>query len=92
MEDILKSVAGVDDCLVFGTPDERFGQQVTAIVQLRPGATIDEQGLVAAVRERLAHYKAPRKLMLCERVPRAPNGKPDYVRAREMVLGTPTVK
>ncbi len=92
VEDILKSVAGVDDCLVFGTPDERFGQQVTAIVQLRPGATIDEQGLVAAVRERLAHYKAPRKLMLCERVPRAPNGKPDYVRAREMVLGTPTVK
>ena len=86
VEDILKSVAGVDDCLVFGTPDERFGQQVTAIVQLRPGATIDEPGLVAAVRERLAHYKAPKKLLLCDRVPRAPNGKPDYVRAREMVL------
>jgi acyl-CoA synthetase (AMP-forming)/AMP-acid ligase II len=92
VEDILKSVAGVDDCLVFGTPDERFGQQVTAIVQLRPGASIDEQGLIAAVRERLAHYKAPKKLLLCERVPRAPNGKPDYVLAREMVLGKPTAK
>jgi len=85
VEAVLKSAPGVDDCLVFGTPHERFGQQVTALVQLRAGAAEDPEALIARVRERLAHYKAPRLIAFADRVPRAPNGKPDYPKARELV-------
>ena len=38
VDDVVKTMADVDDCLVVGMPDERFGPAVTAVVQLRAGA------------------------------------------------------
>lgn len=84
VEHAIKAVAGIEDCLVIGLPDERFGQRVTALVQRSPGATTGERAVSDGVRERLAHYKAPRVVIFVERVPRGPNGKPDYPRAREI--------
>ncbi|HZA77271.1 MAG TPA: acyl-CoA synthetase, partial [Acidimicrobiales bacterium] len=79
-----KTIEDVDDCLVVGTPDERFGQAVTAVVQTRAGATTGEQEVIDWVRARLAHYKAPRRVVFVEKVPRLPNGKPDYPATRKL--------
>ena len=83
VEHALKHHPEVYDAVVVGTPDERFGQCVTAIVQLRPAARTGEDELSAAAREHLAGYKIPRRFVFVASVARSPSGKADYRWARE---------
>ncbi|MBI1238548.1 MAG: AMP-binding protein [Alphaproteobacteria bacterium] len=78
VEEILKEHGDVEDALVVGVPDERWGQAVTAVVELRKGAAFDENELRAHVRARLAGYKTPKRIVATPRLFRAPNGKADY--------------
>jgi 3-oxocholest-4-en-26-oate---CoA ligase len=84
VEEALKTHPRVADALVFGLPDERFGQTITAIVGLEVGPAIAADDLIGHVRSRLAHYKAPRRIAFVPIVPRAPNGKPDYDTAKRL--------
>jgi 3-oxocholest-4-en-26-oate---CoA ligase len=81
VEDIIKQIEGVADCLVFGTPDERLGQQVKAIADPAAGAAPTPEQIIAATKQRIASYKTPRRVILAA-VPRFPNGKPDFETAR----------
>jgi fatty-acyl-CoA synthase len=78
VEEVLKQHPDVDDALVVGVPDEKWGNAVTGVVELRPGANFDEESLRRHVRERLAGYKTPKRILAVERMFRAPNGKADY--------------
>ncbi len=82
VEESLKTHPAIDDALVFGVPDEQWGQAVTAVVEAHGMVTSDE--LRAHVRQHLAGYKTPKRVVIVEKVPRAPNGKADYARAREL--------
>ena len=84
VEEAIKRHAAVDDCLVFGMPDERFGQRVVGVASVRPGASASADDILAEVRERLSSYKLPRQLLVVDDVPRAPNGKADYPAARKL--------
>ncbi len=84
VEEALKCHAAVEDALVFGIPDERFGQCVVGVASLAPGAAATVESIVLDARTRLASFKLPRQLVLVARVPRAPNGKADYPEARRM--------
>ena len=84
VEEVVKQHAAVDDCLVFGVPDERFGQRVVGVVALAPGATVSVDELLMAARQRLASYKVPRAVLVVDVVPRAPSGKADYPSARKL--------
>jgi fatty-acyl-CoA synthase len=86
VEEAVKRVAGVVDCLVVGVDDERFGQAVTAVVAAEPAATVTADEIIAAVKAELAGYKAPRHVVFVADVPRAPNGKADHKTAREHAL------
>jgi fatty-acyl-CoA synthase len=86
VEEAVKRVAAVDDCLVVGVPDERFGEAVAAVVSLLPGHTADEASIIAEVKQHLAHYKAPKHVVFVSAVPRAPNGKADYRTARQQAI------
>jgi fatty-acyl-CoA synthase len=86
VEQALKQHPAVWDTTVVGTPHARWGQQVTAIVQLREGAEASEAELTATVREHLAGYKVPRVYVFVPEVLRAPSGKADYRWARETAL------
>jgi 3-oxocholest-4-en-26-oate---CoA ligase len=84
VEEVIKSVEGVDDCLVVGVPHEALGQTVAALVQARPGATVTGAAITEHVGRRLASYKKPRIIVFSELLPRSPTGKPDYQRAVEI--------
>lgn len=82
VEEALKTHPDVEDALVFGVADPRFGQAVAAIVQVsRP---IAETTLIAHVKAALAGYKAPKRIVFAAKAPRGPNGKADYAGARAL--------
>ena len=76
----------VKDLNRFDIPDEKFGERVTAVASRVPGAELGEDDLRAFTRERLAHFKVPKRIHLVDQVQRAPNGKPDYKWAKQVVL------
>ncbi|HEX4701239.1 MAG TPA: acyl-CoA synthetase [Pseudonocardiaceae bacterium] len=78
VESALKSHPDVFDALVIGVPDELLGQRVAALVEPRPGRTVDFADLDAHVRQVIAGYKVPRSIWLVDAVSRTPSGKPDY--------------
>jgi fatty-acyl-CoA synthase len=82
VEEALKTQSLVADALVVGVPDEKWGQAVVAVVELRPGASLDEGALRAHVRGRLAGYKVPKRVLATERMFRGANGKADYKAVR----------
>jgi acyl-CoA synthetase (AMP-forming)/AMP-acid ligase II len=86
VEEAVKRVAGVHDCLVVGVDDEKFGQAVTAVVSLNEGATVSEGEIIADVKQQLAGFKAPKRIVFVADVPRAPNGKADYKTAKQHAL------
>ncbi|HWC84303.1 MAG TPA: acyl-CoA synthetase [Pseudonocardiaceae bacterium] len=83
VESALKSHADVFDALVIGVPDERLGQRVAALVQVRPGKEPGFADLDAHVRQEIAGYKVPRTVWVVESIARSPAGKPDYRWAQE---------
>ncbi|MFI1574335.1 acyl-CoA synthetase [Streptomyces anulatus] len=88
VEQALKSHPDVYDALVAGVPDERWGNRVAAVVQLRENAaalTLD--AVQAHCRTRLAGYKIPRALVLADRIQRSPSGKADYRWAKAVAAG-----
>ncbi len=82
VEEAVKRVPGVKDCLVVGIEDEKFGQSVTAVASLDEGASVDEATVITSVKGQLAGYKAPKRVVFVADVPRAPNGKADYKSAK----------
>jgi 3-oxocholest-4-en-26-oate---CoA ligase len=78
VEEVLRSHPGVEDALVVGRPSDRFGQEVTAIVQLRAGFIVAPSELREFVAKSIARFKAPRAVAFCEMITRQASGKPDY--------------
>jgi len=78
VEEALKQHPAITDAVAVGLPDERFGESICALVQAAPGATVDEEDVIGFVRARLAHYKAPRRVVVVETIGRSPAGKVDY--------------
>jgi acyl-CoA synthetase (AMP-forming)/AMP-acid ligase II len=93
VDEVLKMHPDVLDAVCVGVPDERFGQIVCAIVEPRPGASIEPTEVVEHVKGKLAHYKAPRVVLSKDTIGRAANAKVDYrgltAWAKEQVAAKP---
>ena len=84
VEAALKGHPEVYDAVVIGSPHPRFGEQVTALVEARPGTSPTLAGLRAHCLAHVADYKRPRRLLLVDKVPRTVVAKPDYRAARQL--------
>jgi fatty-acyl-CoA synthase len=81
VEEALKTHDAVHDAVVVGVPHPTYGEQIVAVVEPVEGAPLpSEAELIGHVKERLAHYKAPRRVRCVPTIGRAPNGKVDYKR------------
>jgi acyl-CoA synthetase (AMP-forming)/AMP-acid ligase II len=78
VEAVVRSHPAVWDATVVGVADERWGQRVAAVVQLRPDAELELEDLQTHCRTKIAGYKVPRQLTVVDQVVRSPSGKPDY--------------
>jgi acyl-CoA synthetase (AMP-forming)/AMP-acid ligase II len=87
VEAALKSHAAIYDAIVVGIPDERWGERVAAVVQLRPESALTLPELDAHARTRLSAYKVPRHLSVVDEVQRSPSGKADYKWAKAVAMG-----
>jgi fatty-acyl-CoA synthase len=83
VQDALLRHAEVADALVVGRPSEQLGSEVVALVVLRPGSELSPRALREVAARSVARFKAPRAVLLCDRIGRLPTGKPDYGWARE---------
>ncbi len=87
VEVALKSHPAVYDTVVVGSPHPRFGEQVTAVVQARPGTVPTLAELREHCLAQVADYKCPHRLLLVDKVPRTVVAKPDYSAVRRLVEG-----
>jgi fatty-acyl-CoA synthase len=85
VEEVLKALPWIEDALVFGIDDERFGQKVAAVVSFTAGSDGDVDESLARARTRLASYKLPRVVVVADEVPRTQVGKADYPAARQLL-------
>jgi acyl-CoA synthetase (AMP-forming)/AMP-acid ligase II len=84
VEEAIKTHPAVRDAVVVGVPHPTYGEQIVAVVELHPGGAEEpaEAELIAHVKDRLASYKAPRRVRAVDTIGRAANGKVDYKRHR----------
>jgi acyl-CoA synthetase (AMP-forming)/AMP-acid ligase II len=87
VEEALKTHRAVRDAVVVGIPHTRFGEEIVGVIELSDAGTEQTDGptqaeLIEHVKQRLAGYKAPRRVRVVDSIGRAPNGKVDYRRHR----------
>jgi malonyl-CoA/methylmalonyl-CoA synthetase len=87
VEEELRRLPGVEEAAVFGVPHPDFGEAVVAAIKLSAGTTLDEPALIAAIKSRLAGYKAPKRIVAIEAIPRNTMGKVLKTRLREKFSG-----
>jgi 3-oxocholest-4-en-26-oate---CoA ligase len=78
VEEALKTHPDVADAVAVGVPDDKFGEAITAVVELAPDVDLDADAVIAHVKSKLASYKAPKRILTIDTIGRAPNGKVDY--------------
>jgi len=85
VEEVIKTLDGVADTVVVGIPDDRFGEEIVAVVEPKRGTepgSVTAQAVIEHVKGRLAGYKAPRRVHVVATIGRSPAGKVDYTRHR----------
>ncbi|HZC13832.1 MAG TPA: AMP-binding protein, partial [Thermoleophilaceae bacterium] len=86
IEEFLLGHPDVIDVAVIGVPDARYGEELMAWVQLRAGSSFDEHELSAFCHGRIAHFKVPRYLKICDEFPLTVTGKVQKFRMRDAAI------
>ena len=86
IEDLLQTHPKIHDVGVIGIPDERLGEVVAAVIQVKPGEVMTEEEVNKFCSDNLPKYKRPKNIFF-DNVPRTPTGKIEKPRLREKYAG-----
>ena len=86
VEEVIQKHPKVRDVAIIGTPDERLGEIVTAIIQPIHEGTLTAEEIKTFCDEHLPRYKRPRKIIF-DAIPRNPTGKIEKPKLREKYIG-----
>jgi acyl-CoA synthetase (AMP-forming)/AMP-acid ligase II len=75
IEGAILEISDVDDCAVFGVPDEEWGEAIKAAIVLKGPAAISAEDVKAHCRKSLAGFKIPKSIVFVETITRNPTGK-----------------
>jgi len=75
VEQVLASHPAVQECAVIGIPDEKWGEAVSAVVELKNGLSVSETDLIEFAKARLGSIKAPKHVEFWSALPRSVAGK-----------------
>ena len=85
VEAVLKATGEIDDAVVLGIPDPVLGQSVAALVTPTVPSDFDAATVLSRVRQEVAGYKVPTRLVAVPTIPRHDNGKIDLLRSKELM-------
>ncbi|MEU2348897.1 AMP-binding protein [Modestobacter sp. NPDC049651] len=83
VEDVVFSHPAVAEVAVIGVPDDKWGELVTALVVTADGAEVTEAEIIAHCKQRMAGYKAPKRVEFRDAIPRTATGKIQKFKLRE---------
>jgi fatty-acyl-CoA synthase len=86
IEEVIFVHPQVAEVAVFGIPDEFYGEEIVAWVQLHAGEVLTEEALRDYLRERMAHFKVPRYIRFVQEFPMTVTGKLQKFRMRELMM------
>jgi len=75
VETVINNIRGVLECTIIGTPDDDFGEVVTAIVVRNDGSELNEKDIIELSKQKLASYKVPKAVFFVSTLPRNTMGK-----------------
>lgn len=75
IEQLISTLDAVQECAVIGVPDEKWGEAVTAVIQLKSGRTCEDSAIIALVKQELGSVKAPKRVEFVDNLPRSTVGK-----------------
>jgi acyl-CoA synthetase (AMP-forming)/AMP-acid ligase II len=75
VEQVLWAHPAVQDCAVVGVPDEKWGEAVKAVLELKPGFSVDPEEVIQLCKQQLGSVKAPKSVDIWPSLPRTPVGK-----------------
>jgi acyl-CoA synthetase (AMP-forming)/AMP-acid ligase II len=86
VEQVIWSHPSVQDCAVIGVPDEDWGEAVKAVIEVKPGQTIESQEIKELCKKKLGSVKTPKTVDIIKELPRSPVGKVLKKDLRELYL------
>jgi acyl-CoA synthetase (AMP-forming)/AMP-acid ligase II len=86
VEDVLHTYPKIYDVAVIGIPDERLGEVPAAVIDPKPGESINESEILAFCEQNLPRYKRPRRVFI-DKVPRNPTGKIEKTKLKQKYGG-----
>jgi len=84
VENLVKQLEGVKMVGVTATPDDKYGELVTAVIEREDNAAISEEDIINFTKGKISGYKRPRKVIFVDEFPRTLIGKPHYKGLRDL--------
>ncbi|MBP2658739.1 MAG: Long-chain-fatty-acid--CoA ligase, partial [Firmicutes bacterium] len=86
IEEFIYTHPKVKDVQVVGVPSEKYGEEVMAFIQIKPGNSITEEELKEYCREKIARYKIPKYIAFVDDYPITASGKIQKYKLRELAM------
>lgn len=75
VEEVIYRLAGISEVAVIGLPHPHWIEAVTAVIVVKPGHELAEQAVIDHCRAHMAHFKAPKRVIIAASLPKNPSGK-----------------